>query len=211
MEPMIHVFHGFLGSPDDFNFIKADEVMIHDLYSLEASPIIHEDDVLIGYSMGGRIALELASNINYNLKKIILINAHPGLSTSEDKLARIEFETKILRELQTRKKEDFLEWWNNLPLFTHDQPIVTSDERYQKSSELFQRYRLSDQADHLPHMVKNKDKILFIVGVFDEKYMELVTEFLIPNDIPVKGLPGGHRLFQNEKELLGILKAEGIL
>ncbi len=29
---MIRVFHGFLGSPSDFNFLKRDGVILHNLY-----------------------------------------------------------------------------------------------------------------------------------------------------------------------------------
>jgi hypothetical protein len=60
-------------------------------------------------------------------------------------------------------------------------------------------------------MIRHKDKVLFIAGLFDERYMELVSEYLIPEQIIVKGIPGGHRLFQNKEELKQILSSEGII
>lgn len=56
---MIHVFHGFLGSPEDFQFLNGEDVQVHDLYSMNQYPEIGLDDTLIGYSLGGRIALEI--------------------------------------------------------------------------------------------------------------------------------------------------------
>jgi 2-succinyl-6-hydroxy-2,4-cyclohexadiene-1-carboxylate synthase len=208
---MIHIFHGFLGSADDFSFLKSDEVVIHDLYSMKGPPQIHANDTLIGYSMGGRIALDLAHEINYQFKKIVLINAHPGLSNEEERFHRTEFETIVLQELNHKNKKDFLEWWNSLPIFTFDAPITTSDERYAQSSILFGDYRLSLQKNHLPEMIQNRDKVLFIVGLFDERYMELVNDILIPENLTVKGIPGGHRLFQQKEELMKVLSDEGII
>lgn len=208
---MIHVFHGFLGSPEDFLFLKREGVVLHDLYHLDQLPSVGEDDTLIGYSMGGRVCLEIAEKIKFKLKKIILINAHPGLSTDEEKSARKEFEKKILENLTTMTKVDFLIWWNGLPLFRYDQPINTSLERFEKSPKLFKRYLLSEQKDHLPDLIEFRDKIIYVVGLMDEKYMDLVGELLLPHDIPIKGLSGGHRLYQNQDALMTILLEEGIL
>jgi esterase/lipase len=69
---MIHVFHGFLGSPGDFEFLENENVRLHDLY--QSIPETHADDTLIGYSMGGRLAMELAKKNgfkNYNLKLVV--------------------------------------------------------------------------------------------------------------------------------------------
>lgn len=208
---MIHVFHGFLGSPDDFAFLKGNDVVIHDLYSMKSYPEIEADDVLIGYSLGGRIALEIAHEKQWNLKKLVLINAHPGIEDAEEKMHRAEFETKIVQELKTKSVTDFMEFWNSLPIFFHDGPIKVTEERFGQSAELFDRYRLSKQNFFLPEIVNHKDKVLYIVGLFDEKYMDLVSEVLMPENVPVKGIPGGHRLFQQGEALKQILVSEGIL
>jgi len=209
---VIHVFHGFLGSPEDFDFMKRNDVIVHDLYNMASFPAITSEDTLIGYSMGGRIALEIAEANQYNVKKVVLINAHPGLETEEEKINRAQFETTIINELKARSLSDFMDYWNNLPIFFHDAPLKLNDEeRFQKSSEIFDKYRLSRQKNHLPAIIQHKEKVLFIVGLFDEKYMDLVSEILIPNEVPVKGIPGGHRLFQQGPELMHVLKEEGIL
>lgn len=208
---MIHIFHGFLGSPDDFAFLKAENVIIHDLYLMEQYPEISPDDVIVGYSLGGRIALEIAHGVNWKLKKVVLINAHPGLSDEEEKLHRVEFETNIIKELQNTNMNDFMDYWNALPIFFHDGPIKITEDRYTKSPALFDRYRLSKQKDFLPEIIEHKDKVLYVVGLFDEKYMDLVSETLIPEDVPVKGIPGGHRLFQMADALKQVLINEGIL
>lgn len=206
---MIHVFHGFLGSPDDFHYLKRDDVIIHDLYENEEINVSPED-TLIGYSMGGRFALELAAKHNFNIKKLILISAHSGLSTEEQKTDRRSFENLVLDKLQN-EKEDFLEWWNDLPIFFHDKPISITDDRFKKSSELFEKMKLSKQDNFIPTLIQHRDKVLWIVGIFDEKYMNFALEVLQPLDIDFVTLPGGHRLFQEDKPLLKILNEQGVL
>lgn len=209
---MIHVFHGFLGSPDDFKFLAGPGVTLHDVYTMEEFPQISAEDTLIGYSLGGRIALDIADQNQYKLKKVVLINSHPGLSTDKERLFRKNFEVNILQDLKVTSMNDFMKFWNKLPIFLFDEPtIMDSPERYRKSAEIFDRYRLSNQKDHLPMILRNKEKVLWIVGSLDEKYMDMAREKLLPNEIPVKFVEGGHRLFQHPEFLLKILKDESVV
>lgn len=212
MESVIHIFHGFLGSPNDFSFLIRKDVILHDVYNLNSAPKIRPDDILIGYSMGGRIALDLGKKIHFNIKKIVLINAHPGLSTQEDRESRKKFEASILERLKTSSMNEFMSFWNALPIFKFDAPIELRDEdRFTRSANVFDHYRLSMQENHLENVTKIKDKVLWIIGSQDEKYVSLARETLVPMGIFVKYIEGGHRLFQKPEELKKILKEEHIL
>ena len=208
---MIHVFHGFLGSPDDFSFLKSADVVLHDLYEMQTFPAVAEHDILIGYSMGGRMALELAYNCNFRIKKLILVSAHPGLSNEEERKNRVTFEADILFKLKELSRDQFLSWWNKLPIFSADLPIESSPERFLQSAELFEKYRLSKQKDFLPLLIEHKNKILYITGTQDKKYMEFAENRILPEGLKVKTINGGHRLFQKNTELIKILQDEGIL
>lgn len=209
---MIHVLHGFLGSPSDFEFLKGDEVILHDLYDKNFDPKINSEDVVIGYSMGGRIALELATKVDFNLQKLILINSNPGLVTEEEKDLRRIWEDSVLDRLKTMNVEDFFHYWNSLPIFDHDEPLAPiEEERFELSKDLFHNFRLSTQKNYLPLILKHLNRVQWIIGLKDTKYMTLAEEVLLPNDIGVSGIDGGHRLFQHPVELENILKDEGIL
>jgi 2-succinyl-6-hydroxy-2,4-cyclohexadiene-1-carboxylate synthase len=208
---MIHIYHGFLGSPDDFKFLDGENVRLHDLYQNEKTPTLTEDDSLIGYSLGGRFVMELASVCEFRLKKIVLINAHPGLSEEDELIERKHFETRILEKLRTMAREDFIEFWNRLPIFHADRPISVSPERFKASADLFQQYRLSGQKNFLPELIHFSQKVHFIIGLHDEKYYHLASTKLIPAGIKVTFLDGGHRLFQHPQALLKTLREEKIL
>jgi len=199
---VIHIFHGFLGSPEDFSFLRREDVVLHDLYEMTTLPQISHNDILIGYSMGARIAMEIAHLNQYQIKKLIIINSHPGLETDEEKEKRRSFELTVLEKLKTMSKEEFLSYWNALPLFSHDAPLENiPEERYRKSAELFDRFALSKQNNFLPEIATYKEKVLWIVGLKDEKYLDIASEKILPHDIQVVSLPGGHRLFQLQTEL----------
>jgi esterase/lipase len=206
---MIHVLHGFLGSPADFNFLaRYPGIKFYDLLNLpriQAAP----DDVLIGYSMGGRVVLEIASQNNFNFKKIILINAHPGLGKEEEKIIRKDWEDKVLTKMD---QENFLSLWNALPLFKHDNDLdPVPKDRLQDFKKCFNRMRLSNQKNYLPEIISNKSKVSFIIGKLDDKYFEMAQERIVANNITCHFVSGGHRLFQHPDELIKIFKQEGIL
>lgn len=207
---MIHVFHGFLGSPQDFSFLpKREDIKLHDLLNLNLALLIESQDILIGYSMGGRIALELAHKRNFDVKKLVLIGSHPGLASLEERQKRALWEDEVLSRLETSTPHDFESYWNTLAVFQYDQPIkIENQKRY---AALFDQFRLSRQDNFLPFLKDHKEKLLWIVGTHDEKYRKLAKETLAPMGIATRVIDGGHRLFQNSDSLLKVLKEEGIL
>lgn len=72
---------------------------------------------LVGYSMGGRIALYLAMNHPKLFKQTILESASPGLATAREQKARIEQDRKLADRLLTENYGEFLDWWYQIPLF----------------------------------------------------------------------------------------------
>lgn len=213
---MIHVFHGFLGSPSDFPGLKFfPQVILHDLYQESLSEMassIKENDTLIGYSMGGRVAMELASRCDYQIHKLVLLSAHPGLATDTEKSQRIPFEDTVSHNLNNLTPEGFIHFWNELEIFKHDEPLpAPSEEMMMKSLALFERMRLSEQKNYLPELSSHNDKVLYLAGSQDEKYSMVGKASFIPHGIKTIFMNAGHRLFQKESELIQILKDEKIL
>lgn len=211
---MIHLFHGFLGSPSDLAFIKSQSNICryHDLYSEDFSTLmIGPEDILIGYSMGGRVAMEVALRNHFQLKKLVVMNSHPGLPLEETR-GRSLWEDSVIERLKTLSKEDFLHYWNSLELFSADQPLTElSEDTFQRSQGLFEKYRLSQQKCFLPELGKNHDKVLWLAGTRDTKYAELARRLIAPLNIRCVFIEGGHRLYQHPKKILDVLENEEII
>lgn len=72
---------------------------------------------LVGYSMGGRIALFLALRFPDYFSKVVLESASPGLPTQEERESRLKEDETIARQLESGDFKFFLLKWYSRPLF----------------------------------------------------------------------------------------------
>lgn len=76
-----------------------------------------EKSHLVGYSLGGRIALGLLVRHPELWHAATIIGAHPGLETVEQRNERIEADERWAVQLETEGLPSFLAAWEALPLF----------------------------------------------------------------------------------------------
>jgi 2-succinyl-6-hydroxy-2,4-cyclohexadiene-1-carboxylate synthase len=204
---MIHIIPGFLGREEDFEFLQEmGEIKIYDLRSLDIPSImqsVQPNDILIGYSMGGRVAMEVAERINFQFRKLILLASHPGLQLQSEKDERKIWEDLVLKKMN---ESGFFNWWNSLPLFSSDRPL--EEQNLNQWIEVFNTYRLSKQKNFTVFLSDHTDKIFYLYGAKDEKFSKIAEETLIPLNIRCKKIEAGHRVFQHQEALLGILREE---
>lgn len=72
---------------------------------------------LVGYSMGGRLALYLALQFPDYFLKVVLESASPGLKTPEARSQRIQADRTLADRLEAENFSSFLEQWYEQPLF----------------------------------------------------------------------------------------------
>jgi len=72
---------------------------------------------ILGYSMGGRIALSYASVYPDDLKGLILESASAGIKNDEERQKRYEEDLKIAEFIETHTLEEFIEMWSDQELF----------------------------------------------------------------------------------------------
>ncbi|MDO6618417.1 2-succinyl-6-hydroxy-2,4-cyclohexadiene-1-carboxylate synthase [Shewanella sp. 6_MG-2023] len=80
---------------------------------------------LLGYSLGGRIALHIAKLYPKAVLSLLLESAHLGLTSSRDKQARLKHDQKWADKLAVEPIRDFLEQWYQQPVFAN----LTTDAR----------------------------------------------------------------------------------
>lgn len=210
MECVIHLFHGFLGNPRDLEFFaEFGETKGYDMKSFDPDTFCpKEDDFLVGYSMGGRVALRIAHRLGYKIKKIILLSSNPNALSPEEKEARLLWEEKMKGLMLKSSPKDFLEIWNNLGIFKHDKPISHISENDLRTwAHVFEKYRLSDQADYLSDLKTHPDKFSWIVGSLDEKYLQIAKT----SGVNYHTINAGHRLYQKPEEIIKLIKEQNLL
>jgi pimeloyl-ACP methyl ester carboxylesterase len=214
---MIYCFHGLFGNPDDFSdlMLKSDQFISIDLRDkkfLDQLVLkLTAEDVLIGYSLGGRIALDLCFKAKQLPRKIILLGTNLGLKESEREERR-HWEDEIILKSHQLNHLGFVEYWNQLPVFKHEVSKIFFDEKQQEEQlELFNRYRLSSQRDFLIDIQNEHARFVFILGEDDEKFMNYYQSRWSSLNVRTYTVPGGHRVIQQKEKLKEIFVLEGIL
>ncbi len=213
----VTLLHGFLGSPSDWAEVLAllpagitcDCVPLRELgcrsiadaadtlaKRLEVRPC----DLLVGYSMGGRIALELAATRPELAPRLMLLSASPGLPLAHAAEADAGHDASIEGESVRAKRmaEDdaraaeilrdgldaFVERWYQLPLFApfaaHPSFTATRLRRAQGEAAFWAQAisgcspgRTTPRWDALPQLAS---RTLFAAGALDERYAAIAQQ-----------------------------------
>ena len=81
---------------------------------------------LLGYSMGGRLALYLAVNYPARFSRLVLESASPGLATSEEQQERIKRDNQLAARILHDGIVEFVNFWEQIPLFKTQQSLEES-------------------------------------------------------------------------------------
>ena len=203
--------HGFIGSGADFQPVAdhlqgAAEVVAPDLlghggsaapealpsYGLDAQlarldallgTLPPRPTVVMGYSMGGRLALHWALRCQGRLDGLVLIGATPGLRSDEERDARRGNDEALARGIEAHGVVAFLEDWYRLSIIStqdripgHYLETMRERRRHNRPQGLAQSLRAVGQGalDPLWDRLGELQVPTFLVtGAEDEKYARL--------------------------------------
>lgn len=142
--------------------------------------------VLVGYSMGGRIALRLAVEYPELISRLVLLSSSPGLENESDRVARVELDEERARSIE-QDLDAFLENWYNQDLFTGGRSTIpwlrrTLSSRVKNDAQdLARSLREAGSGRQEPlwnRLPSFKMPITLLVGSLDEKYVDLAKRML---------------------------------
>jgi 2-succinyl-6-hydroxy-2,4-cyclohexadiene-1-carboxylate synthase len=170
--------------------------VLHDLTRLAP-----ERFTLVGYSMGGRIALHFALAAGARVKRLVLIGASPGLAHPAERAARRAADERLADEIERMSIEAFAERWAQTPVLAGQPPdvlaAVHADRLRNRPAGLARALRglgtgaLSSLWDRLGAV---EMPVALVVGERDEKFRAIAAEMVsaLP-DAAVIVVPGaGH-------------------
>jgi 2-succinyl-6-hydroxy-2,4-cyclohexadiene-1-carboxylate synthase len=94
-----------------------------------------EEYALIGYSLGGRVALHLATAAPEHLWAVVIESASAGIEDPVQRATRVESDEKLAQSLLTDGLEAFVDHWQAQPLFAPQAslpPDVLEEQRRQR-------------------------------------------------------------------------------
>ncbi|GAB3047474.1 2-succinyl-6-hydroxy-2,4-cyclohexadiene-1-carboxylate synthase [Virgibacillus ainsalahensis] len=201
---------------------KSMEACCHDLKEL-VHYIQLEKFHLLGYSLGGRTALSFAMLYPEAIQSLILESASPGLATKKERQERIEKDEQIAKRIENEDLEEFVNFWEKLPLFDTQKKLP---RRIQRN---IRHQRLAQTKEGLAQSLRNmgtgvqpcwwhqlesiSNPVLLLVGEHDHKFTNINknmekdlknARFEIVENV-------GHAIHVEKTEVFGKLVMEFIL
>jgi 2-succinyl-6-hydroxy-2,4-cyclohexadiene-1-carboxylate synthase len=176
--------HGKTGSPLQSERYRMEEA-VKDLNSIFNLLKIDKADIL-GYSMGGRLSLSFAVTHPQKVRKLILESASPGLKTAEERIDRQQKDLKLATFLIEKGMEEFVDYWEKIPLFQSHQNLSEQDQEELKKQRLANS--ITGLANSLIGMgtgsqpswweeIENLHcEVLFVTGEWDQKFCGIAEE-----------------------------------
>jgi 2-succinyl-6-hydroxy-2,4-cyclohexadiene-1-carboxylate synthase len=126
--------HGRSDSPPDESRYHMETVGADIISVLEG--LVNEPVHLLGYSMGGRLALYLAVTYPERMRTLILESASPGLATAVERQARIERDRELADWIEQYGMEAFVNRWEQLPLWASQQHVPVAKRQALRQQRL---------------------------------------------------------------------------
>lgn len=224
--PALIFLHGFCGAKEDWE--EWIDALSSDFFclALDLTCLTHQfcqefftlfsslglkEVILIGYSMGGRVALQFAEKHPDMCQAVIAISAHTGLTTEKERQKRWESDLKWIELLESQPIVSFINKWYAQPLFSSlkkNEPLFERVCKRRLKSDpyaLARSLRTFSLSHQLP-ITHFHPHTLFLYGKEDWKYANIYST--LPCYVTVQEIDGaGHAVhLENPKGCIKIIK-----
>lgn len=186
--------HGRTGSPPNPARYAMD-LVARDLVAILKTMGVQNGN-LLGYSMGGRLALYLAVKYPACFKSLILESTSPGLDSVEQRQRRTELDNELADDIEAIGIEAFVRRWQELPLFASQKRLSSQQSERQylqrlKNSTLGLANSLrgmgtGQQPSLWPELGSTKIPTLLLAGELDWKFADIAK--LMAASMPIAEL-----------------------
>lgn len=174
---------------------------------------------LIGYSMGGRLALAYACTYPQHLSMLILESASPGIEDRRDRAVRIEADERLAMRIEHEGLEAFVDFWEDIPLFHSQKQLsgqkkkaIRAERMEQDPSGLASSLRgigTGQQPSFWPQLPEIPIPVVCITGEYDVKFKVIAENMssLLKNGLHIEVLGVGHAIHvENPVQFATIIK-----
>ena len=195
--------HGFAGTPDAWSDVGVEGIdatyialtghgdePVRDTWSENIDVIgklIAEVDVVVGYSLGARVALALVAE--WRVPKAVLISVNPGIE-DEAREARRVVDAAWVSMLRERGMEAFLPAWEAQPLFQTQVRVPDAKREARRAKRMtldaeqlarsLEVMGLAEMPDYRPAIDR---RVALINGADDTKYLSISAGYDVYREI----------------------------
>ena len=202
--------HGKTDSPSDWARYSIEQTAADMIALLDALKI--KQAHVLGYSMGGRLAITIASLYAERVRSLVLESCTPGLEGEEEREERKRQDQQQADFIMEHGLEAFVERWENIPLFASQQQLPYSVR------EQMRQQRLQNNPLGLANSLRGMGTgmqpswwsslhrlcmpVLLLGGEYDEKFLRILQcmEQRLPNAEFVQVSGAGHTIHVEQPE-----------
>ena len=133
----------------------------------------------VGYSMGGRLCLQLALDRPELVERLVLVSASPGIDDEGERAARRDADERQAQEIEREGVDAFLERWLAQPMFTTvpaEHAGLAERKRSNTVETLTHQLRVlgqGTQPDNWSRLHTLHTPVLLLAGALDAKYVAI--------------------------------------
>lgn len=210
--------HGQTDSPEQLEQYDMEEAAETICYFLKKEGIEQTD--ILGYSMGGRLALTFAVQYPNMVRKLILESASPGLETEADREERRKNDKKLANLIKSNGIAEFVEYWENIPLFASQRTLPLQIRKKLKEQRIenkqiglinsLLRMGTGSQPSWWEALPYISADVLLITGSLDEKFCSIAEKMQqkIPNCRLITAENAGHAIHVEKCDFFGTIVKE---
>ena len=205
-----------LGTGEDLRWLGADVIRRVNLWEevlplkewaekfcdrIRSAPDEGDKPILVGYSMGGRLALHALLEDPNCWKAAVIISSHPGLSDDEERAKRLANDLRWSEAARELPWSEFLNRWNAQPVFDGSDTVDRSDLVTHRESiaKAFDVWSLGRQEALGERIAEIGCPILWITGEKDRKFSALAEQLPLRHELAPRC---GHRVLADNPEWL---------
>jgi 2-succinyl-6-hydroxy-2,4-cyclohexadiene-1-carboxylate synthase len=210
----IHTIHGFLGLDSDWDYLKMDQIVSHDLFKDPLIPqandffgwakrfndhVNTDDSFIMGYSLGGRLALHALLDNPSKWAGAVIVSSHPGFQTEDEKKQRILNDYKWAERFENEPWEQLMKDWQGQTVFANiPHPLKRNESEFDRKqlAHLLRSCSRGFQTNLIGSIQKVDKPILWVCGELDQVYTKSSEEisFSHPKSKIVVVKDAGHRV-----------------
>jgi 2-succinyl-6-hydroxy-2,4-cyclohexadiene-1-carboxylate synthase len=138
---------------------------------------------LVGYSLGGRVALSLLAAAPGRFTAATIVSAHPGLFNVSQRDGRRALDRRWIALLREQGIADFVHAWERQPLFASQAQLPAEVLAEQRRRRLAQRadglaanlacFGLAEMPDTWPALASWPGRLTWLAGARDDKFVAI--------------------------------------
>lgn len=213
--------HGKTESPQELNRYKIESAANDLVHILDELGVERAD--LLGYSMGGRLALTFAVLYPERVRNLILESSTAGLPDKLEREERCMKDEALAHFIKEKGINAFVDYWENIPLFASMASLPL------EAKAAVRRQRLANSPQGLAnslrgmgtgsqpswweHLKQLECRVLLLTGRKDDKFCGIAAKMhlVLKNSSWVTVENSGHAIHVEDKEKFGTIVSEFLI